>query len=212
MNTKSLSDFFPKLTPEQWAERERQNAEDEKRKLFQVVYQRVSTSGIPKAYRNTKADMPEIVSWCENPSIGLLLQGKQGRGKTYQACGALILLARTGTIKFATFGDVIRDYESTRELRMSTRSVTNEYTAPFALVLDNLGRDSMNAYTAPKFVEIIDKRLQNGRPTILTTTLDGKHFSEWLASSGNPEIAKDVSSRMRQYKIVRFEGEDRRSA
>lgn len=123
-----------------------------------------------------------------------------------------MLMAKEGTIKFATFGDVIRDYESARHMNMSSRAITNEYTSPYALVLDNLGRDPMNAYTAPKFVEIIDKRLQNERPTILTTTLDGKKFFEWLASSGNQEIAKDISSRMKAYKIVSFTGEDRRSA
>lgn len=201
----------PDRTAEEWAQVERDAAAFRESMAFVERMGRITRSGIPAEFRRADDMLPEVEAWTAGPGYGLILQGRQGRGKTYQACAALKALASEGSVLFRSFGDIVREWESVRNDMATTRQVMNSLTAARALVLDNLGRERMNSFTAPLLAELIDKRTQAVRPTIITTTLDGRAFYGWLAECGNAEIAKDVSSRLKRYAYVEVKGGDRRA-
>lgn len=200
----------PQLTVSQaagmkaWAE-----AEEERKRLNERAT-RLMHSRIPAEFTEAVTDDARVLAWCENPGYGLILQGNQGRGKTHMACAALRIMASKSRIRFSSFGDVVREWDAAKEDRTSRRAVVCEHSAVGVLCLDNLGRERLNSMTLPLLAEIVDKRTQSMRPTIITTTLDGSGFMAWLMDAGMPEAAKDISSRLSRYECVTVSGGDRR--
>lgn len=171
---------------------------------------RIAQSCIPAEFKQAETEDERILEWCRDPGYGLILQGDQGRGKSYAACAALKVLASAMRIRFASFGTVIREWEAVREDMTSHRSVVCALSSVGALCLDNLGREKLNTMTVALLAEIVDRRTQAMRPTIITTTLDGAAFMGWLMEAGRPEVAKDISSRLSRYACIHMDGADRR--
>ena len=203
---------IPKLTPAQVAMADESAKAEEERKRRNARATSLMHSRIPAEFALAVTEDERVLAWCESPGYGLVLQGAQGRGKTHAACAALRILASKARVRFASFGDVLREWEAAREDRTSRRAVVREYVAMGVLCLDNLGRERLNAMTLPLLAEIVDKRTQAMRPTIITTTLDGTGFVAWLMAAGMPEVAKDIASRISRYERITITGEDRRSS
>ena len=77
------------------------------------------------------------------------------------------------------------------------------------LAIDDLGKETPDKNTVRILWEIINHRLYNGLPTIITTQyVTG--LSQRLAESGQTESAKAIASRLHTYSTVVLTGEDRR--
>lgn len=200
----------PEFAPDRAAEMAAWAAEEEERKRRNQRATRLMRSRIPAEFASAVTEDERILGWCREPGYGLVIQGDQGRGKTYGACAALRIMASERRVRFASFGDVMREWEAAREDRTSRRAVVCEHSAVGVLCLDNLGRERLNSMTLPLLAEIVDKRTQAMRPTIITTTLDGSGFMSWLMAAGMPEVAKDISSRLSRYARFALTGRDRR--
>ena len=104
----------PNMTEEEWAENDRNVYEWEKECNDISIKARINNSGIPDAFINAKLGYSiEIAEFAGNPNVGLLIQGKTGRGKTYQACAVLLSAASIMTVRFTTFDDLIRECKAT---------------------------------------------------------------------------------------------------
>lgn len=212
MNSQFTTFEMPRLTPEQWtAQNERAKAAKEA-EARAAVMNRIRNSGIPREY--LKADIRVCHEGVKafsrslraDLSPSLLLKGKVGRGKTYSACAALLAASDKKLIRFvpASVLTLWANPFNTEGAEMISRC-----KGTGVLAIDDLGKETPDKNTVRILWEIINHRLYNGLPTIITTQyVTG--LSQRLAESGQTESAKAIASRLHTYSTVVLTGEDRR--
>lgn len=200
---------MPDLTPEQWEERAEQVRAWEAEQERQRVNSRLSASGIPSGYLSAKPG-EEVAQWADSPSKGLLIQGEVGRGKTHQACGALIrFIERGGTARFTTFDDLLRECKATFQNWDTEEEVIARYANTGMLCIDDMGKERPTEWSLPIIFAIVNKRSMSGKPTIITTQYTGKQLFHRL-TVGDAETARAIISRMMEYRRIKVEGKDHR--
>lgn len=203
---------MPNRTPDEWAaldaDIERENREREERDRLQ----RIMDAGIPPEFFDADDIMEEVRAWMESPTTGLLLQGKPGRGKTYQACAVLRKMADNGKVRFATFTDVKHDCKDCFDGKEREEAIIARYTLPYCLLLDDIGKEQATAWSMPILFEIVKKRGEKMRPTIITTNHTGQELLSKFTVDGDVTTANALLSRFSAYKIIKVKGEDRRKA
>jgi DNA replication protein DnaC len=175
------------------------------------IYQKIIATSLPSRYQKaslndfTEARANAIREWLQKPTDGLLITGGPGAGKTYLAAAIFITVvnARQTSIKFkraAQLFQAIRDSYGQEDV--SEEEILGDYIKPRFLVLDDLGAGSLSDHERRYTLEVIDRRLNAERPTIITTNLTLKEISE--------RMDERIASRMNEYKLLEFKGEDRR--
>lgn len=200
----------PSLTPEQWAENNRQVREWDERQRVIAVAQRISRSRIPAGYREFGITDERIAAWVSNPGYGIIIRGAQGRMKTGNACAALCELAKGMTILFATLDDLKNDVKATFSSDETESSVISRYSSVGCLCLDDLGRSQMTDWTLPILFEVVKRRDERRKPTIVTTNYSGNALLDWMTIDGDDTTARTIASRLARYDRVVLEGPDRR--
>lgn len=179
------------------------------------------SAGMPPRYREALADHPQVLSWVRDvaeqavaPSPGarsqvatgpsLLMAGVVGAGKTYQAYGAIRLLAERGLAvrwRATTAADLYADLrprpgvDSESELAAVSRCPV--------LLLDDLGAAKASEWVEEVTYRLINRRYNLMLPTLLTTNLAIKDLRACLGDR--------VTSRLAQMTTrVQFEPVDRR--
>lgn len=201
----------PEYTAEQWAQKAAEVRAWEAAQESAKKKQRNANAGIPARYITATPDFPGVREWAESPTVGLLIQGKVGRGKTHQACGALMAYMDGGmnrTARFATFDDLLRECKATFSNWDTEEAVIARYANTGMLCIDDMGKEHATEWSLPIIFAIINKRSMNGRPTIITTQYTGEQIFERLTVNGDDETARAIISRMMEYKRVRIEGKD----
>jgi hypothetical protein len=175
------------------------------------VAAKVVATALPSRYQKaslndfTEARANAIREWLENPTDGLLLTGGPGAGKTYLAAAIFITVvnARKASIRFkraAQLFQAIRDSYGQEDV--SEEEILGDYIKPRFLVLDDLGAGSLSDHERRYTLEVIDRRLNAERPTVITTNLTLKEISE--------RMDERIASRLSGYTLLKFTGEDRR--
>lgn len=150
----------------------------------------VTDKRIPPRYRGAIASHPDVTAWCDRFTEGpgsLLIVGKTGVGKTYQAFGALRLLAASGvTVDWAatTAPDLYA------RLRPRDGSDPEAEFARFAeadlLVLDDLGAAKGSEWTEEITYRLIGHRYDAMTPCLITSNVPadelGKALGDRVAS------------------------------
>lgn len=200
----------PDLTEAEWALREA-DAEAEARALADMERRRrMSKSRIPLGFRRASIGDDRVRAWAADPTVGLLLQGEPGRGKTHNGCAALIELAKARTVEFATLKGLLDECKATFGDRARTeRSVMLRLYGVDVLMVDDLGSERLTEWSLPVLFDVIDSRWANERPTIVTTNLT---TSELLERVGRVDAAraKALVSRLATYDHITLGGVDRR--
>ena len=115
-----------------------------------------------------KRILTDVVTWCEKLSNqpqyrNLLLAGPTGSGKTHLAVSAAKLLVRNG------FGP---RYYYWRELVEEFRAdIPNDLYGDEPIIIDDLGESSAQSYVLDRLQLILKHRLENFKPTIITSNL-----------------------------------------
>lgn len=110
--------------------------------------------------------------WRSKNSMGLLLFGNYGTGKTHLAYSILKELDRQGLPGFYITIPDLFDRISDRVNRIDVAETLGKLCMVSCLVLDEIGVQSGDADEKKRLYQIIDGRIKNGRPTILVTNLD----------------------------------------
>ena len=118
--------------------------------------------------------------WRSKNSMGLLLFGNYGTGKTHLACSILKELDRQGLPGFYITIPDLFDRISDRVNRIDVADVLGKLCMVSCLVLDEIGVQSGDADEKKRLYQIIDGRIKNGRPTILVTNLDRSELENLL--------------------------------
>lgn len=134
--------------------------------------------------------------------LGLLLHGPNGSGKSHLAAmvgGAAINLGYT--VRFTTFGDILKlVYDSIGSQDNSLTASLRKYTACELLILDDLGSESITEFAAGQLFALVNERMNNRRPTVITTNIDPNLLGDTLA--GDSLQAKRLSERIVSVSLV----------
>ena len=121
-----------------------------------------------------------------NARMGIALHGDRGTGKTYALVAAFVYLAEMGAdallVSEADLYDQLRrDMEREPwEDRMVDRYLTVE-----ALLIDDLGKANVTAWTASAFFNVIDTRYRRGLVTCITSNFWGDDLAAAIDRQGN---------------------------
>lgn len=149
----------------------------------------------------------EVTAWLEKPTDGLFLAGGVGTGKTHLAAaivrheierGKRQVYFRPASVLFQAIRDSYKDEGRTEA------SILADYTDARLLVLDDLGAGNLSDHERRYTLEVLDRRLNNMRPTIVT--------SNWTLKDIAEKLDERVASRLSGFKVIAFKGEDKRTA
>lgn len=134
-------------------------------------------------------------------NLGMLFFGGVGTGKSFMACAiANALISNAISAKVYSVGKAVGEL---REDRYNLDDILNCEL----LVLDDLGSESDTPYGLELLYTIIDARLEQGRPVIVTTNLSPRDLSE----PKNLTYARIYDRLLLMCPVqIKFEGESRR--
>lgn len=152
-------------------------------------------------------------AYAEKPDGNLVFIGGTGTGKTHLACAIVRELARTGKpdVLVKSVPDLLLEIRRTFDRRTdgdhegeTEADVTDRYSSYRFLVLDDLGAEKVSEYSTSALYLIIDRRIRDAIPTIVTTNLTLEEIER--------KIDARLASRLAEGKVWKFTGPDRRKA
>lgn len=190
---------------------------------LQTLSGRIKFATIPSAYKDvTLADCrSEVINFAEALKVGIyasvILRGSVGTGKTMSGCAVLNEFIRTKSVKYMTFGALIRNMNDVYIHRVDTRQdLIDRVSNVSVLMIDDLGKELAGSVRPDKAIallwELIDYRHANELPTIITTQYDGSSLAQLLTlSNGDTSNADAIMDRLRTYQSIVFSGESWRN-
>lgn len=164
---------------------------------------------LPARYQRAKltdfssATQEHALLWLSNPTSGLLLSGPVGSGKTYLA--AACVRGRIENGKKALFRRMADFYAALREsyrINAPESGVLDPIIDAPLVVLDDLGAGGLTDFERRAALEILDRRLNDMKPSIVTTNWDLAEIAERMDDR--------IASRLASYTSLRLETSDRR--
>lgn len=142
----------------------------------------VDNDGQARALRKAKAYAD---GWRHSVAAGtsLIFSGNAGTGKTHLACAiANHLIAQGVSAVFTTVSDAMRAIKRTYDAdsQMTELQAIQAFVDPGLLILDEVGANRGTEYEVQLVFDIINKRYENCRPTIILTNLDPEALRQCL--------------------------------
>jgi hypothetical protein len=175
------------------------------------ILRKIIHQALPARYRCAQLeDFSEklqgfVIDWLKNPTDGLFVHGTAGSGKTHLAAAIFIdLVQHRQRVRFRRAAQLFQSIrDSYGQEDVSEEEVLRDYIEPKFLVLDDLGTGSLSDHERRYSLEVIDRRGNDQKPTIITTNWTLKQIVE--------RLDERVASRLSGYTLMNFEGKDRRS-
>lgn len=175
--------------------------------------------------RSPRETMRNILARCRRyaedfgPGTGnLLFTGRTGLGKTFlSACIAQEVAAKGYTVRYYPAQALIDCFERVRFNRSATpgdAAAMREILTCDLLVMDDLGAEFSTAYSQSVLYQVINDRMTECRPTVISTNLDllamSKVYNERILSRliGSYTMLGFVGKDIRQQKLARSRRED----
>lgn len=139
-------------------------------------------------------------------SPSLLLQGATGLGKTFlSACIARVVAERGFSVSYAPVGRMLAAFEDDKFRPLPDTSRAAEYFSCDLLIIDDLGTEMTTQFTVSALYQLINDRLLEHKPVILSTNLT----LDELSTRYSPQIASRL---LGTYHLYQFYGSDVRFA
>lgn len=114
----------------------------------------------------------------EKNDLNLLLWGQTGQGKTFLLnCIAAELIKKDVIVIYQTAYEILKTIED-RKFKNIDDDKYNLYFEADLLIVDDLGIEFVNSFTASEIFNIINTRLLRGKKTLISTNLSPKELSE----------------------------------
>ena len=193
--------------------RRREQAEAEEREQAREEAERMARcldAGIPPKYLTAEADLsyglPRVMA-----GRGLYIQGANGTLKTtYASALAKAVLDLGKNVVFTSSSRMKGELFSTSKA-CTEEDLFRKWSAPYLLVMDDLGKECANKAVVPMLYRVINERDEQMKPVVVTSNFDKKTLGEKLAECGDESCAIAIVSRLfgMTDKMV-FGGGDRR--
>ena len=170
--------------------------------LYPAQYdERLKTSPrtlMERTYRDTLAYAQGFS--CASPS--LLFVGATGLGKTFlSACIARTVAERGFSVSYAPVSRLFAAFEADKFRPDPDASRTAEFFSCDLLIIDDLGTEMTTQFTVSALYQILNTRLLEGRPTIVSTNLPLGDIA--------PRYSEQIYSRLLgAYRLYKFYGDD----
>jgi DNA replication protein DnaC len=173
-------------------------------------YERIIRAQLPERYHHAKLeDFPPAVAkavrdWIAAPTDGLLIPGDVGTGKTYLAAAIVRAVVTAG--KSIRFRRAAQLYQAIRDSYgmegVSEEEILSDFIDAPLLVLDDLGTGSFSDHERRYTLEVLDRRLNESRPTIIT--------SNWTLEQIRERMDDRIASRISGFTKLALTGQDKR--
>ena len=148
---------------------------------FSLEYYRTSDAD----YQRMKVNLEAAIAFSETtpPSYAnLLLCGSTGLGKTHLSSAiAKRVIERGYDVKYESVQNILSDFEHDR-FRSGYGAEPDErsrvYLEAELLIIDDLGTEMTNSFTVSVLYQIVNTRINQGRPTVISTNLTQKELRE----------------------------------
>lgn len=173
----------------------------------------------PPRYQHACATHPDVIAWAADViatpdrAPSLLITGTTGTGKTYEAFGALKLIAANGPKSYqliaTTTADMYGSLRPTGSAGTSEHGLKKLCEVPL-LLLDDLGSAKTSEWTEEITYRLINHRYNQCLPTIFTSNLPPRaaHGPDLTSTLG-----ERIASRLAEMvTVVPMAGADRRRA
>lgn len=212
--TALLAEWQALSEDEKEARRREANAQDARAAAAAKHAERVKLSRIPKAFQDAMLadDTRQTLSELESGKlIGVVLRGATGRGKTTAACAMLSAHLRNKLGRFTTMNDLLHRVRGAYSNGENAEEVFGVYCGTSLLVLDDLGKENVSADSITRLFELLDSRINNKRPTIVTTQFQNNELlKRYRGKVDDREMIAAVLSRLALFRTIEFQGVDRR--
>jgi DNA replication protein DnaC len=148
---------------------------------FSLDYYRTSDAD----YERMKINLEAAIEFSETapPAYeNLLLCGSTGLGKTHLSSAiAKRVIERGYDVKYESVQNILSDFEHDR-FRSGYGAELDErshvYLEAELLIIDDLGTEMTNTFTVSVLYQIVNTRINQGRPTVISTNLTQKELRE----------------------------------
>ncbi len=134
----------------------------------------------------------------------LLLYGSTGLGKTFLcSCIAKELLEKGFVVLYLTAGQLFRKLEEIRfshDEDVEKEEWDKELLEVDLLIIDDLGTEFSTAFTASELFRLLNDRKLKNKSVMISTNLNAKEITN--------QYSDRITSRLREYQVLRFFGED----
>lgn len=145
--------------------------------------------------------MQAIMAWLNKPGDGLLLYGPTGTGKTWAAAGIARHLIETGRqVLWRSAAEFFRSLRESYQYNQSEGAVLETCATASFLILDDLGAGSGSDFERRCAVELIDRRVNQLLPTVVTTN--------WTLEEIANRLDDRLASRLSAFMRLEFSGPD----
>lgn len=198
-----------------WADYDFKEQQNQKKKIYRdVINKHYAQSYMHSGYNKmnfenfivTKSNQNEVniaKDYChkciENKQDkGLIITGKAGVGKTHLAAAIANKLVEADKItiigRLSTILDTIK--ETFNDNSKSDHQIIDLYSNVDMIIIDDLGTETINSWALEKLYTIVQNRIENGMPLIITTKFNKSGLIEIFSKGKDKEIAESLISKL----------------
>lgn len=169
-------------------------------------------------YENARNNLDDLKKYAMNfsqNSENLLFYGASGTSKTFLANAIAREVSKQGfSVISKSSIEIFENYESMKfsSYNQETKALIDEYKSCDLLIIDGLGNELVTTFTISAFYSLINYRIENSKPTIITTNLKvsklSEKYSESIFSRLNGDFEQylffgaDIREKLRQYRSI----------
>lgn len=136
---------------------------------------------INKTNQNMKYVAERFIKGFRNTKTGIIFVGKNGTGKTHISIAIANELRKQNIpIIFGTLTELLEKYSKSYKNNTDIE-LTRLYTKVDLLIIDDLGVESMNDWMLSKLFVIVNERMRNELPIIITTNYELEQLKQRLS-------------------------------